>query len=41
MGASWEVLESIVGVIVVAGRSFLSGFLEMLANYHGVGLEIL
>jgi len=37
--ASWEVLESIIGVIVVAGRSFLSGFFETLANYHTVGLE--
>ena len=26
-------------VIVVAGRSFLSGFFEKLANYHAVGLE--
>ena len=33
VGASW------VGVIVVAGRSFLSGFFDKLANYHGIGLE--
>ena len=37
--ASWEVMESMVGVIVVDSRSFLSSFFEKLVNYHGVGFE--
>ena len=38
-GVSWEVLESVIGAIVVAGRLFLSSFFEKLVNYYGVGLE--